>query len=395
MSKQEIIFIIKVLNDGGAERVVSMLANHFFRSDYRTKILVTHQHRCEVDTRRIQSGIEVIALEDEAPKSKRSSSFHMMETRVIGKALSILTGNQDYVSIKKYAARNKNKISWMKSFLKKHKDAVLMAFLYDAIFLALLSRGRYNRVVISDRGDPGQSIGSKTDIAFFRTMFPKADTMVFQSLDVKKWYKKNVGIDGQVIFNPITEGLPESYVGERKKRIVNFCRINPQKNLILLIEAFEMLHRDYSDYELFIYGDPGPNDGEYAQRVYRYAEKSACSNAIHFLHAEENIHSLILDYAMFVSSSDFEGMSNSMLEAMAIGLPVVCTDCPAGGARAVIRDHENGILVPVNDAIALYTAMKELIKNPDLANRIAQKAVRIREDQSEKKIMKQWEKILM
>ena len=50
-----------------------------------------------------------------------------------------------------------------------------------------------------------------------------------------------------------------------------------------------------------------------------------------------NVHSYIINASMFVSSSDFEGMSNSMLEAMAIGLPVVCTDCPIGGAKMVIK----------------------------------------------------------
>ena len=97
---------------------------------------------------------------------------------------------------------------------------------------------------------------------------------------------------------------------------------------------------------------------------------------------------------MFVSSSDFEGMSNSMLEAMAIGLPVVCTDCPAGGARAIIQDHENGLLVPIKDANRLYLAMKEIIEKPELAEKLSTNAVRIRETQSEMAIMRQWQALI-
>ena len=68
----------------------------------------------------------------------------------------------------------------------------------------------------------------------------------------------------------------------------------------------------------------------------------------------------------FVSSSDFEGMSNSMLEAMAIGLPTICTDCPSGGAREIIQHHENGILVPIKNIDALCSAMTEVADNPEL-----------------------------
>ena len=97
---------------------------------------------------------------------------------------------------------------------------------------------------------------------------------------------------------------------------------------------------------------------------------------------------------MFVSSSDYEGMSNSMLEAMALGLPVICTDCPAGGARAVIRNGENGILTPVGDANALYLAMKNLAETPDFAETLGKNAVKIRTEQSVEKIIEKWMDII-
>ena len=97
---------------------------------------------------------------------------------------------------------------------------------------------------------------------------------------------------------------------------------------------------------------------------------------------------------MFVSSSDFEGMSNSMLEAMALGLPCVCTDCPAGGARAVIKDGENGLLTPVGDSHALYLAMKKVAENPELAAKLSKNSVKIREEQSVDKIIKKWMELI-
>ena len=97
---------------------------------------------------------------------------------------------------------------------------------------------------------------------------------------------------------------------------------------------------------------------------------------------------------MFVSSSNYEGMSNSMLEAMAMGIPCVCTDCPAGGARAVIKDGKNGLLTPVGDAHALCKAMKRIAKNPDLASKLSQNSVKIRETQSVEKIIEEWMELI-
>ena len=130
------------------------------------------------------------------------------------------------------------------------------------------------------------------------------------------------------------------------------------------------------------------------EKIRRLIDELGLNDSIHLLSGRKDIHEEIRDYTMFVSSSDFEGMSNSMLEAMGMGMPVVCTDCPAGGARAVIKDHENGLLVPVRDEEKMYFAMKELIENPKLADELSQKAVQIREEQSLDKIIEKWMEII-
>ena len=98
----------------------------------------------------------------------------------------------------------------------------------------------------------------------------------------------------------------------------------------------------------------------------------------------------ILDAAMFVLSSDFAGMSNSMLEAMALGIPTISTDYPSGGARAVIEDGSNGMLIPVADTQALYAAMKRLVEEPELAANISRNGEKIRERLSVESITDAW-----
>ena len=400
MKKQkEIVFLIKVMNGGGAERVVSLLSSTVAEKGFKTTLILTHQSKKEALLNDINPDIKVISLPDEIKNFKinrLAQNVIMLAARLVGK-MSLLFGEKAKYksSVLKYLSRNFKEVKYLKKYFKEHKTSSAVAFLYDSIFLSLLSKGNRNKLIISERGDPEQSAHSKTTMAFLKSEFQKADEFVFQSPDAQKWYEENTSVKGTVIFNPIKADLPESYYGERQKKIVNFCRISAQKNLLLLVDAFEKFNINFPDYELYIIGDPVGNDAEgYIDLVKERIEKTSCKNKIFLLPSRRDIHNEIRDYAMFVSSSDFEGMSNSMLEAMAIGLPVVCTDCPAGGARAVIKDGENGLLVPVGDSERLYLAMKRVAEDKDLAERLSQNAVSVRESQSLEKIIEKWMEII-
>ncbi len=391
--RNEITFLMKVMSGGGAERVISLLTDAFAERNNNVTLIITHQSLCEADLSNINKKVRVISLPDEVAKANKSQLFAkllMLYARFVGKISS------EKGSVLKYYSRNYSAVSWLKKYFKKHKNSSAVAFLNDPIFLTLLSKNKSNRVILSERNDPQQSLDNKTTTSFIKNEFCKADGFVFQSPDVKKWYEQNTNLrKGTVIFNPVKSDLPEPYSGERKKRIVNFCRISSQKNLEMLVEAFSMLHKIHPEYELNIIGDCVGNDAEgYAEKVAEKIVHLGCENSIHIQPARKDIHDYIRDYSMFVSTSDFEGMSNSMLEAMALGLPVVCTDCPAGGARAVINDGENGLLVPVGDAEKTYEAMKRLIENPDLAEKLSKNAINIRSELSVEKIIEKWVKII-
>ncbi len=390
---KEIIFIIKLMLGGGAERVVTLLSRAAAEKGYTVSLILTHQNKKDAVLNNVDSRIKVISLPDEISNLNSPtviSRLIMLWARVIAKL-----GFSDKSSVLKYLSRNYASVLWLKKYFKKHKNSSAVAFLYDSIFFTLLAKTKSTGVIISERGDPTQSSDSKTVAAFMKNEFSKADGVVFQSPDAQKWYEENTPVKGTVIFNPIKPDLPEPYYGERQKRIVNFCRISAQKNLIMLVDAFAEFCKEFPDYELDIIGDPvGNNADGYIDCVKKHIKNCGCENHIHILPARSDIHDYIKDYAMFVSSSDFEGMSNSMLEAMAMGLPCVCTDCPAGGARAVIKDGENGLLTPVGDSHALYLAMKKVAENPEFSNKLSQNSVKIREEQSVDKIIKKWMELI-
>ena len=395
MNKQ-IVFLIKVMNGGGAERVVSLLSKAFAEQGKQVTLILTHQPLGEADLTNVDERISVISLPDATKASVDLSprpKLIMLWARLIGK--SNIKNSADKSSILKYYARNFVQIEWLKKYFRENKNATAIAFLYGSIFYTLFSAGKTNRVIISERGDPCQSLASKTTMAFLKTKFREADDIVFQSPDVKKWYEQDIGVSGTVIFNPVKADLPEPYSGERQKKIVNFCRISDQKNLCLLVQAFAKFREVFQDYELEIIGDPVGNGVEgYLQTVEDEIKRCKCEDYIRILPSRKNIHESIKNYTMFVSSSDYEGMSNSMLEAMAIGLPCVCTDCPAGGARAVIKDGENGLLVSVRDAEAMTNAMKRIVEEDGLAEKLSCNAVKIREEQSLNKIIQKWTEVV-
>ncbi len=98
----------------------------------------------------------------------------------------------------------------------------------------------------------------------------------------------------------------------------------------------------------------------------------------------------MIDGAVAAFSSDYEGMPNAMLEAMALGLPVVATDCPPGGPRMVIEHEKNGLLVPIRDEMALADAINRLIEDRDLAVRLGAEAAKIGEAAGPERIFEQW-----
>ena len=396
---KDVTFVIKLMHGGGAERVVSVLTHALAEKGYTVRLILTHQSVRDAWLQGVDERVTVYSVEDDI-KGRESSglaaAWRMATVRLRSKCSRLfLKKESDQALIAKYALHNDLKVRALRRYFKQHADGSVIAFLNDSMFLTLLAaKGLGNRVILSEREDPSQHLASKTLWAFINKAYSTADGMVFQSPDAKSWYDRHIKVNGRVIFNPVKADLPQAFEGGRKRTVVNFCRISAQKNLVLLLDAFEKFQLDYADYELYIYGDADEGGSAYLEMVKNRINAMARPDAVHLLPARRDIHDVIRDAGMFVSSSDFEGMSNSMLEAMAMGIPTVCTDCPAGGARAIIRDHENGLLTPVGDADALCRAMKEVAGSFELASTLSRNATCLRDELTVDKIVEQWEAML-
>ena len=190
----------------------------------------------------------------------------------------------------------------------------------------------------------------------FDVLYSEGAGFLFQNAYERDYFPETIREKSILVDNPLMDGIPASYVGEREKIVVSAGRFDEQKNFELLIRAFAKFHKIHNEYQLHIYGRG------HMEKVYKeLIGECNMENAIYLKPFTIDIHSRIRNAAVFVQSSNYEGVSNMLLEAIAMGLPVISTDCPAYGAREFIKDGKNGCLVPVENEERLYEALERVI----------------------------------
>lgn len=356
MHGKEVFFVIGSLGGkgwGGAHRVVSILANYLAKKEYKVTIIVWRDSPIDYPLER----------------SIKIEWLHCVTNREID-------------MIKPCLETRKR--------LKGHEGAFLYVFMSRMATYALIyTLGEKIKVIGSERTDP-RTEPHKAAFRWIRDQaFGFMYRTVYQTPDAMAYFPKRAQKNGCVIPNPITPSLPDRYKGDRKKEFVTFCRIDRQKNLPMMIDAFVAVHEIHPDYILRIYGT-----GLIETEIREYIDSKLAGSYIVMEGFSKNVHEKIIDSCGFLSSSDYEGLSNSMLEALAMGLPCVCTDCPIGGAHMVIKNGINGMLVPVGDARAMAEAVIKLIENPKLRQKLSENAEKIKIDLHEDTICEKWERLM-
>lgn len=388
--KKKVAFFIDSLGGGGAERVVSVLCQELRAKGYQIDILMLNKKPIAYP---LPEGVTLLYAEE----MPIPSSWGKLVQKTLKKCMNLRVrfwnplmrklGRQDYLRANETRMYfHANYALPYREYLKKNPGCTAFGFLVRSnIAMLMAAKGLHVRTVFCERNNPVRPDIHPNIIRLRDRLTRRCKAAVFQTEDERAYYTW-LKCPTAVIPNPLKEGLPQPFTGHRRHEIVNFCRLNKQKNIPLLIDAFALLLQDHPDYRLRIYGR-----GEEKDNLIALTKSKGLENAVIFEDFAPDVHERIRDAAMYVCSSDFEGLSNSMLEALAIGLPCVCTDCEGGGARMMIRDYQNGLLVPVRDTQALHLAMKEIIENPALAQQLSAEAAKVREKLSIEKIADLWE----
>jgi len=350
---KKIMFYINAIHHGGAERVMVNLANMFSLRGYEVILVTSFFDREEYS---LSSSVKRLSLEE-------------------------AEANQSFLK------KNTTRINRLRAICKKEGPDILVSFMAEANFRAILaSRFLGIKTLISVRNDPRQEYPGFLFKAAAKILYPLASGCVFQTEDAKKWFSRAVQKKSRIILNQVDEKFYKvNFSGERKD-IVTVGRLESQKNQRLLIEAFAQIADHFPEVNLRIYGD-----GELRQSLAELAKSLGINNRVYFMGACMDIQEKIQNAKLFVLSSDYEGLPNAVMEAMALGIPVVSTDCPCGGPRLLIKNNINGILVKTGDKAELIRAMDRILRDKKFAKKISVNA-RIRASEFRPgKVFEKWE----
>ena len=343
----KIMFVTSTLTSGGSERVISLIANDLAAKGYDVEIICLQE---PIVFYSLHKKVKIRFAENEAGK------FIVAKMR------------------------------WLRRRVIEEKPDVVIAFMILVYLTTLFSLVGLNvPIITSERNDPASFSWWKR--ALRRVLLPRTTCHVVQTQKIKDYYTEDIKKKTVIIGNPVTNKVFDVVPVEKDDVIINVARLFPQKNQKMLIQAFYSIHEMIPTYKLKIFGE-GPCRPELEKLIgdLRLVGK------VFLCGRSEQVLDEMNQSRIFVLSSNHEGLSNAMIEAICIGLPIVSTK--VSGTEELIEDGKNGILTDVGNEKMfaqgmLKVANDEKLRNVmEVANR--QKAEKFKEEE----VLMQWERII-
>lgn len=341
------------LYDGGAERVIANLSNQFIE-DHINIVVITpardeHDYYLQPSIKRYYYG-------------------------------ECVSGSSPRV------IRPIKRIRYIREICRRENLDVLISFLPGAVtYGSFATLGIRTKSIVSERNDPNRTYPTLMSRIWGKLVFGLADFSVFQTSDARSWFQSSVQKKSRIILNPVADVFYCTPRNPIPNLFVSCGRLVEQKNQIMLIEAFANARKTNPDIRLYIYGEGYMHDV--------LQEKIDClhmNEAIKLCGSTDDVARALSDAEYFVLSSDFEGAPNALMEAMAMGIPSISTDCPCGGPKMLNNGKKVIELVPVGDAVALADAICLLVQNKKIAYDLAEAGKIRSKDFTTGAVKKQW-----
>lgn len=349
MIKLKIMFSDGTLMFGGAERVISILASKLAEIGYNVEILLYYDRPICF---KLHNKIKVTS--DESYIGKNNIIKH---------------------------------ISWRRKYIKEQKPDLVISFLAPFNMVNIVSMFGLNiPLVVADRNDPRKVPENYFTRKCRDFLYTFANGVVLQNNTNKIYFSRKIQKKSRVIYNPIDlkqYTASALKVTNKEKVIVSVARVIEQKNPLLLLRAFKKVSSNFPEYKLLYLGN-----GDMVNTVAKEAEKLGISDKVDLPGAVTNVFERIQNAELFVLNSNYEGMPNSLLEAMCLGLPVISTK--VSGAVDVIKNGENGLLVDCNDEKGLVEAITKMLSDKEFRLKCANNASKLANELNVDKIVDEW-----
>jgi glycosyltransferase involved in cell wall biosynthesis len=358
-----IVLAISTLGPGGAERVISLLANELALRGHAVTLLTFEG-----------SGDPFFPV-DEAV-SLRRLALAPPPAGPRGKVVG-----------------NLQRIAAMRGLVASVRPDVVLSFITETNVIAILAcLGLRVPVVVSERVDPREHGVARSWALLRRLVYPLAHTLVVQTTGIASWARSvwNRRPPIVVIPNPVAVRacpVPPA-CAPLKPYLLAVGRLTPQKGMDVLVDAFARVAAEIEDVELWIAGS-GPDEAS----LRRLALDLGVAGRVRFLGHVKNVHELMFHARVFVLASRYEGFPNVLLEALAAGAASIATDCPTG-PREILDDGKAGLLVRPGDAADLAHAVRRLLGDPALIERLRELGPNVAGRFSVAAVTDRWERLL-
>lgn len=356
------MFVIPRMNGGGAERVVANLSNYFSK----------------------KHDVRIVAF------ASKESYYELNDAVSFCSMGCTIDRRSRWSTLKSFAKFFSRAVGYLRSNIREFKPDCVISFLIPADIIThivtLRSRGVVK--VYSERNDPTRR--SLAVRMLLRQIYRRADVFVCQSRRVFEYYDFIPDDKKIVIANPIDiTFLPEPQRNEENLDVVAVGRLSKQKNFEFLIESYAKIVMELPKEScLIIYGD-GPE----RKTLEKVIAKNNLTRRVVLAGAQKNVLEKIKGSAVFVMPSRFEGFPNALLEAMAVGLPVISTDFFTGVARELVK-KANGYVVPVGDVKRMAGAIKKMMLDEAFRKMCRKNNIKVRNEYSVEKIGDKWIKAI-
>ncbi len=350
----KLLLYIDSMQLGGANRVMSVLAKHF--SEKQVNVLLVNDIMPEKDIPEYQIPENV----------KRVFLDSVRETGL---------------------KKNINRIKKLRKIIKEEKPDVVLSFMGPPNIRMLISAlGLKVKKIASVRNDPNIEYGTGIRKYISCIVMRFADGIVFQTKDAMQYFPESVKRKGKIILNPVSKLFFESEWQEGGLEIAVIGRLESQKNPMNALYAFEKIANDIPEYSLGFYGD-----GSLNAELRRAVKDKALVDKVRFHGRISNPEKVLEKAAAYVLCSDYEGLPNALMEAMAVGVPCISTACPCGGPEMLIENESQGVLVPCADSNKLAEELLLLLKDSERKKNMSKAAHKRAESFLPENVLREWE----